>query len=84
MVMTGCQENKSCSKVLNSEPLSENLLDVSPHSVLIPLLPWSSNACSLCAPRTKHTTFISVTHLLQMPKQTKEHSTGLRVITESV
>ena len=29
-------------------------------------------------------TFVSLTHVLQMPKQTKEHSTGLRGIAESV
>ena len=30
----------------------------------------------------KRTTFVSVTRVLQMPTQTKEHSTGLEGITE--
>ena len=39
------------SAMFSSKPLSEkNLLDPSPHSVLIPQLPLSSNAYSLCAP----------------------------------
>ena len=45
---------------------------------------WLSGPMATDNYNGEHATFISVTHMLQMPKQTKEHLTGLWGITKSV